>query len=221
MTLSICCVTNGNHYALTYLSYMRILADKLGCEFVVGMDKTESKAIKILADVAVKLPEHEVELQECVLDKAIEMCTGDYILRLDDDEKVSSALEHWILSRAYHLGELFAFPRVYMYPDTKHVLANDGVYPDLQTRLGKKEKMYGVNHIHAGNPHGTGLVIPYAIEHHNLIAKSYKERQKIADRYESIKPGCGRSNTYGRYLIPEDIYPELIIKDYYDGDYSK
>jgi len=155
-----------------------------------------------------------------VSDTAVNSCTGDYLLRLDDDEVVSDALEDWLYVRGYESGELYSFPRVYMIRDKQHVLMNEGMYPDLQTRLGKREKMLGINHIHAGNPNGPGQVIPFAIEHHKLLVKSYEQRKAIADRYEAIRPGAGSLPEYARYNLPEMFYMHYDVQEYTDGDYS-
>ncbi len=224
MNLSIVCVTNDDgRQAGSFVSRMNKLARALDAEIVLGLDgdKAQQSDMGKLADMAIDLPAHDVPLQEKVLDIAIEACSGAYVLRLDDDEAVSLALEDWLATGAYQNGRLYAFPRVYMYPDEQHVLANEGMYPDLQTRLGLKSLMFGVNSIHAGNPNGPGLVVPYALDHHKLLVKSYEERKQIADRYEAIRPGAGYSFTYGRYNTPEDIYGELIVKPYTDGNYAR
>lgn len=222
MSLSILCVTNAPTHAGIFIGRMKKLSTILNCEFVLGLDgaRARSSSLGVFADVVVNTPEHDTELQECVLDYALDKCSGEYVLRLDDDEAVSPALEKWLYFHNYLRGQLYSFPRVYLYPDAQHILDNEGIYPDLQTRLGLKQLMGGFNSIHCGNPHGSGTTVPYAIEHHNLIVKSYQDRQKIADRYEGIREGAGRSNTYGRYLIPEDIYDKLSFKDYFDGDFS-
>ena len=224
MSLSIVCVTNDiGRDAGAFVNRMIRLARTLGAEFVLGLDGelAQKSNMRRFADKVIDLPAHDIPLQETVLDIAIESCAGKYVLRLDDDEVVSPALEDWLKTGAYQNGGLFAFPRVYMCPDGQHVLANEGMWPDLQTRLGLKSLMFGVNSIHAGNPNGTGLVVPYALEHHKLLVKSYAERKRIADRYEAIKPGAGYSFTYGRYNTPEDIYEELIVKPYTDGNYAQ
>ena len=224
MNLSIVCVTNDDgRQAGSFIKRMIRLARTLDAEFVLGLDgkAAQESDMRKFADKVVDLPAHDVPLLEKVLDIAIEACTGKYVLRLDDDEVVSSALEDWLKTGAYQNGGLFAFPRVYMWGDDQHVLANEGMWPDLQTRLGLKSLMFGVNSIHAGNPNGTGLVVPYALEHHKLLVKSYAERKQIADRYEAVKPGAGYSFTYGRYNTPEDIYGELIVKPYTDGNYAQ
>lgn len=224
MNLSVVCVTNDDgRQAGAFIERMSQLAKRLGAEFVLGLDgkPAQESNMRAFADKAIDLPAHDVPLQEIVLDIAVQACAGDYILRLDDDEAVSPALEKWLSEDKYKSGSLFAFPRVYMFGDAQHVLANEGMWPDLQTRLGSKRLMLGVNSIHAGNPNGTGLVIPYALEHHKLLVKSYAERRQIADRYEAIRQGAGYSHTYARYNTPEDIYEELMVKSYTDGNYAR
>ena len=230
MTLSILCVTDGKLHAFYFLNEMSLLAKRLECEFIVGDDQFKSeedrKNLKMNGFILsgeckfVMLPPHKVGLQECVLDEAVRACSGDYILRLDDDEKVSPALESWLMTKQYETGNLFAFPRVYMYPDTKHVLCNEGIFPDLQTRLGKKELMFGVNHIHAGNPNGTGVIINKAIEHHKLIIKTLDERREIKERYDAIRPGAGSDPHFAQFNTPEEVFSQLEVREYKDGNYG-
>jgi len=222
MSLSILCVTNAEPHAGLFIMRMHRLATILNCEFVIGLDgeNAQSGCLRKFADVAIDLPAHDVPLQEMVSDLAVNACSGDYVLRLDDDEVVSPALETWLRQKKYESGNLFAFPRVYMYPDKYHTLCNDGIYPDLQTRLGLKQNMLGINFIHAGNPNGCGQVVPYAIEHHKLLVKSYEQRKEIADRYEAIREGAGTLPHYARYNMPELIYDKLETQDYFDGDYA-
>ena len=222
MTLSILCITNAEPHATKYIALMSQLAERLSAEFVLGLDGKRAQRSDLcqLADTAIRLKPHDVPLQECVMDDAVTACTGAYILRLDDDEVVSPALEKWLAAKEYEKANLYSFPRVYMHPDEKHILCNDHIYPDLQTRLGKKELMYGVTFIHAGNPNGPGTIAPYAIEHHKLLCRSYVDRQAIATRYEAIRQGAGSLPEYARYNLPEMIYNRLEVKEYTDGDYS-
>jgi hypothetical protein len=221
MSLSVLCITNGEPHAGVFVWRMYELAERLGIELILGLDREAAQAAKYPCHQSINL--QAVNLQEDVMDQAVEFCTTDYILRLDDDEVVSPALERWIASGQYaHIGDrIYAFPRVYMWPDDQHILTNDGIYPDLQTRLGKKACMFGVTSVHAGNPNGTGLVIPYAIEHHKLLVKTWEQRQKIAERYESLRPGAGTAPEYARYNLPERFYTALQYKAYSDGDYSR
>ena len=222
MSLSILCVTNGEPHAGQFLLRMSRLARLLDAEFVIGLDGPAKKAgFNMWCTRAIDLPDHDVPLQEMVSDIAVNACSGDFLLRLDDDEAVSPALQGWLAARGYESGQLFTFPRVYLYPDKKHYLTNDGMYPDLQTRLGKRPLMLGVNHIHAGNPNGAGQIMPFALEHHKLLVKSYEQRVTIGERYEAIRTGAGTRPEYARYNLPEMFYDRLEYKPYPDGDYSK
>lgn len=223
MTLSILCVTNNEHpHVQRFILALHRLATVLGAELVLGLDREKAQRAdwRKLANVAVNLQADK--LQEDVLDQAVDACSGDYVLRIDDDEMVSPALEAWLAGGQYQFigSRVYAFPRVYLWPDEHHILVNDGIYPDLQTRLGERFYMHGVNSVHAGNPNGTGQVIPYAIEHHSLLVKTYAERRAVAERYESLRPGAGFSRTYAKYLLPEDIYGNLTTKEYSDGDFA-
>jgi len=223
MTLSILCVTNNQHpYVTRFVLALHRLATTLGAELVLGLDRERAQRAEFrsLATVAIDLQADK--LQEDVLDQAVDACRGAYILRLDDDEMVSPALENWLMGGSWAAGyaRVYAFPRVYLWPDPEHILTNEGMYPDLQTRLGKRECMKGVNYIHAGNPCGTGQVIPFAIEHHNLLVKTRAEREATLARYESIRAGAGTIPHYARYNCPEWFYAELTTKEYSSGDYS-
>jgi hypothetical protein len=224
VTLSILCVTMAEPHARQFVVWMKYLALTIGAEFVLGLDGEVARKSSILslANTAIDTPAHDVPLQEMVSDLCVNACHGDWILRLDDDECVSPALEKWLASKAYENGTegTYSFPRVYLYPDASHYLTNPGIYPDLQTRLGRRENMLGVTYIHAGNPHGPGRVLPYAIEHHKLLVKDFDERKRIAARYEAIRSGAGTLPEYARYNLPEMFYPEMEYKDYVNGDFT-
>lgn len=221
MTLSILCVTNNEHpQAGRFVTYMRWMATAAKAELVLGLDRCPDAYFRKMGDKVLDLEADK--LQEDVLDQAIAACSGDWVLRLDDDEKCSRILQGWIVA-GYYLNtghDLYAFPRIYLYPDEWQYIANDGMYPDLQTRLGKKELMYGCNYVHAGNPHGTGCVVPYAIEHHKLLLRDLADRRKIAARYEALRPGAGSLPEYARYNLPEDFYIEFNLKGYTNGNFG-
>ena len=224
MTLSILCVTMGEPHAEKFLLCMRFVARDLGAEFVIGLDgeRAQHAAFRWMADRTIDLPAHDIPLQEMVSDFAVRACYGDWILRLDDDEMVSDALQAWLALRLYESGteNTYSFPRVYLYPDAQHYATSPGMFPDLQTRLGRRECMLGVDHIHAGNPHGPGKVIMAAIEHHKLLVRDYDARRAIAERYERIRPGAGTLPEYARYNLPEMFYTMLEYQEYSDGDFT-
>jgi hypothetical protein len=221
MTLQILCITNGEPHAGEYIGRMFMLANRLGCELILGLDRERAQTAGYPCHNFIKLTADT--LQENVVNEAVSFCTADYLLRLDDDEVVSPALENWLDGGIYEMigNKVYAFPRVYMWGDEDHILTNPGMWPDLQTRLGKRECMLGVDYIHAGNRHGTGQIVPYAIEHHKFLVKTHEQRQAIADRYEAIRPGAGSRPEYARYNLPELFYPVFETKPYTDGDYSQ
>lgn len=220
MSLQMLCITNGEPHAKAFIERMFRQCNRLGIELVLGLDREIAQAAGYPCHKSINL--QAVNLQEDVSNQAVEFCDADWLLRVDDDEVISPALERWIANGAYREfnSQVYAFPRVYMWPDEQHILVNPDMWPDLQTRLGRRKCMLGVNYIHAGNRFGTGLVIPYAIEHHKLIVKSYEQRLEIARRYEEIRRGAGSLPHYGRYNLPEHYYPQLEYKPYGDGDYS-
>lgn len=221
--LSILCVTNNEHAHVTrFILHMHRLATVLGAELVLGLDREAAQRadFRRLASTAVDVRANA--LQEDVLDECLAACRGEWVLRLDDDETVSNALANWLANRGHVQAQarLYAFPRVYLIQDEGHILVNEGMWPDLQTRLGRKELMGGYRHVHAGNPHGTGRVVPYALEHHKLLVRSFEERMGIAERYERCRAGAGSDPVYARYNVPERVYAEMLVKEYRDGDFS-
>ena len=70
---------------------------------------------------------------------ALHEAAGDWVLFLDGDERLAG--EDWerlpaVLARAADLGAGgVAWPRATFWPDTEHVLAGLGLWPDLQLRL--------------------------------------------------------------------------------------
>ena len=224
MILSILCVTINKYPSVGgFIEKMYTLAHGLNAEFVLGLDreKAQKADFRKLADIALDLKKKDTHMQEDVLDEVIGACSGDWVLRLDDDETISPALERWIFGGSYVSGNLFTFPRIYLYPDEKHFLNNPGIFPDLQTRLGRKEFMFGCNYAHAANPNGSGVTVDYAIEHHNLLVKDLAERRIIAAKCEAIQPGAGTLPQYARYNLPEDFYPDFEIQEYTNnGDFS-
>ncbi len=221
MNLSILCVTNNEPaFAYPFIMGFRKLADRLGAELVLDLnrEKKDTSPFRGIADKEIETKPDT--LQDLVLDMAINECSGDYILRMDNDESVSPAMADWLATGEYTSGRLFTFPRVYFWGDTDHYLNNPGMFPDLQTRLGLKHLMTGCNFIHAGNPNGPGQTVMCAIEHHNLLVKDLAKRREIAALYESVSPGAGSLPWYARYNLPEDFYPDFELVEYTNrGDF--
>jgi len=217
--LTILCITNGREFAGRFIQRMFDTANRIQARLILGLDGEKAQAAGYPCHASMNL--QAVSLQEDVADEAVKACPDGWILRIDDDEVISPALEKWLKEDGYLTAKqaLYAFPRVYMWGDEKHILVNDGMWPDLQTRLGWKPYMLGYSYVHAGNPNGTGAIVPYAIEHHKLLVLSHEERKEISYRYENLRPGAGTLPQYARYNLPEMFYEVFETKEYTDGDY--
>ena len=211
MTLSIVCVTNCEPHALKFIEHFRQCADSLHAELIIGIDNHNAPLELVrLADIVVEVKSKGYI--ESVLDQVMDQCAGDYVLRLDDDEKISASLLSWLKTREYESGDVFAFPRPYFWGDEKHILAD--LLPDLQTRLTTWSKAGGRYKIHAGSPFGTGKIIQHPIEHYKFLVKTREQREEIMRRYESIRPGAGTERCFGMYNMPELYFERLTITDY-------
>jgi hypothetical protein len=208
--ITILCVTRAEPYALEFLTDMAGLASDLAAPLYVGVDGDEAARRLNGLD-----SEHVFTLRshgyiESVLDEAVAECPPGWILRLDDDERVSHAMYEWLLEREYRMSDHWAFPRANLWPNEHMRLAGsaDGypeggtLWPDLQTRLSSKEKSGGRTRIHVGSPYGTGAVAPVAIEHYKFLRRSFEERTRQARRYESVQEGAGSGN-YLAFQTPE------------------
>ena len=207
-SLSILCVTKVEPHAERFTLAMYNLAENLAnAECVVALDS------EVIYSAAVAA--HRVHLVrskgyiESVLDEALGFCTGDYVLRLDDDESASPAMVAWLKSGEYHSKPHWKFPRANLWGDGEHFIVTPQLWPDVQTRLSRRELAGGRNLIHAGSPHGGGTQAPCAIEHHKFLVKSLAERREIVRRYDSIQPGAGTS--FAAFSVPEDAYDEVPL----------
>lgn len=208
--LSILIITNGQDHAAPFLREARKAATLLRAELViVGDGKAGYFMAQNYADVACVM--YSAGYLESVYNAAVQKCGRDYVLRLDDDETISPALMAWLSEEKYLSGDLWTFPRCNLWGDRDHFITNSPLWPDIQTRLGKKGLMGGRYHIHEGSAHGTGQIAPCAILHHKFIVKSRPERERIAAKYDSVRPGAGTGQTYAPFGLPEACYNKLDI----------
>lgn len=181
--LTILCVTAGQPYAEPYLRTFEHLAAHVSAELIIHRDDPPSGCI------------------ERVLDDALEQCSGEYVLRLDDDETLDAAAVHWLALGAYREHDHWAFPRRNLWPDDGQYIVNPPLWPDLQTRLSVKAKSGGRSLVHAGSPHGTGNIAGGAILHHKFLIRTREEREALVTHYESIQDGAGKG--YAMFSVPE------------------
>jgi hypothetical protein len=124
----------------------------------------------------------------------LSQCTGDWVLRLDDDEVPSAGL-------AAELEECICgdppithawVPRRWLYPDSASVLAQWPWRPDYQLRLQRNDPaLVGFpGRIHeVTSVLGPCLYLREPIYHADLLFKPFEERLRKARRYEAIRPG--------------------------------
>lgn len=224
MSLSILCVTKGEDFAFPLLHQMASDARVLGAEFVACVDGAAPWPLDglrpHLGDDWQLQRVHSAGYIESVLDEAVGFCRGDYVLRLDDDERISFALLAWLENEHYLTADHWAFPRANLWGDANSVLVNPPLWPDLQTRLSVKAKAGGRHGVHDGSPFGTGTVAPCVIEHHKYLIKSREQREAQAHAYDALRAGSGTAPQFYPHMVPEVVYAGvgLHLAPLGDGD---
>jgi hypothetical protein len=211
--LTIVSVTKAEPFAIPFLVSMSELAIMLHAQFVIAADGVT--AANTLAHTTWRqLPRiitvHSKGYLESVLEQALNNCDGEYILRLDDDERCSPAMVAWLDNQSHLQHPHWKFPRAHLIGDTESVIMHPQLWPDHQTRLSVREMAGGRHWIHCGSPYGGGEEAPCVIEHHKFLVKSYEERLAIAKRYDTVQPGAGTGGMKG-FNLPEDAYSDLKI----------
>lgn len=211
-SLSVLCVTRGESCILPLLRQMSESARHADAEFVLAYDGPE--AFARIRHVGIN-PTRGCMVRsagyiESTLDKALESVSGDYVLRLDDDESMSDAMIEWLYSREYEFAPHWKFPRAYLFRDENTCISNSPLWPDYQTRLSTREMSFGRIAIHCSSPFGFGQAAPggVAILHHKLLVRSEQQRQEIIERYESIASGAG--NNVKVFNLPETVLADRL-----------
>ena len=207
MKLSIACVTQAAPTREHLLNVLAGLAEFLEAELVWGAHG--SRALEGLADQQHVVEVHG-EIFEELIDPVLDRCTGDYVLRIDDDERVSAQLAHWIRSGAYLEHDSWFFSRYHLWPDDQHVIVQPPYFPDFQQRLTTRAKAYRPHTLHAASPYPAWRAPTY-LEHHCYIIEGRDERRRTIAKYEALK--------LGQPFNPEDITvvfpfddPAVIVK---------
>ena len=207
MSLSICVMTGEPAGRIAeVLAPVRAVAD----EVVIAADsRVEAATLAGYAALADRLLRVEYRQAEAHLGWLYAQCSGDWILHLDGDEIVSSAL-------AERLPELIAtrsiqqywIARWWLYGDAEHALDQEPWSSDFNNRLLRNDgtvRFRGVQHAHA-DPVQPCDYVAEPIYHLELLASSLAERRDKAIRYEAARPlltaaGGGRFNE--AFYLPE------------------
>lgn len=212
MTLSLLCITLGEPYSYPFLRGMIVLSKALNCEFALIADGGKSESLLQLNGFSpTGVVYGEGPSLEPVLDEALSLCHGDYVLRLDDDERCSVEMIRWLAMFGYEESDHWSFPRRHMWPDADHFIVEDRLYPDYQTRLSVRAKAGGRHVLHAGSPFGPGMIASVSIEHFKFLVRSYAQRLELARRYDSFHNGLG-TGAMLPFNLPEDAYEEVSVR---------
>jgi hypothetical protein len=211
MNISILCITKLEGYAQPYLTQFEKLAKALKGELVIGFDvypnQTSTAPIKTCASLVQIIPVRSEGYLESVHDLVVAQCRGDYVLRLDDDEQCSPAMEDWLKLGKYRDHDHWKFNRAHLWPTDgpkPMMIKTPQLWPDQQTRLSVRAKADGRNIIHAGSPYGGGELAPVLIEHHKFLVKTLAERRAIVANYDRVAQGAGTE--FAAFSVPEDYY---------------
>lgn len=217
MKLSVLCVSKLEDCSLRFIRAMDSLAHVLDAQFVLMTDGCAAfnKASELDIEALIEKVDSKGYI-ESVLDDGVRVCSGDYILRLDDDECASPAMVYWLKSGCWTEHDHWEFPRMHLWSDG--VILAPQLFPDHQTRLSVKEKSGGRHGVHAGSPFGGGETAPVCIEHHKFVVKNSQMRLAIAENYDRYCPGYGTGNMKP-FSLPEDAYTgqEVEIVSLWDG----
>jgi hypothetical protein len=133
--LAILCVTRAEDFALPFLHTLAGDARDLYAQVVIAADG-DAAAERVKSAFIPYARIYRVASAgyiESVLDEAVGYCTGQYILRLDDDERLSPALLTWLENEHYLAADHWAFPRANLWGDEGSVLVNPPLWPDAGT----------------------------------------------------------------------------------------
>ena len=207
MRLSILCVTRARPNAFPFLE--RMLDLSYACrntEVVIAADGDHARASLGYLDRFAKVAQISTNgFIESGLEEALGHCSGEYVLRLDDDEQVSVAMRDWLLVERYFNSDHWQFMRAWLWKDRSHYICSKPFWPDWQTRLSLKSMSGRRTKIHEGSPYGSGTRSFVAIEHHKLLLTSVDDRRMLVEHYEDIQAGAGCREFY----LPDETNIEI------------
>src|ERR1019366_2237992 len=166
-------------------------ADEVVCAVDARVPPEELAELDGHADVVVRCEFDPLSPPERHLAWLHELCSGRWVLRLDSDEVVSSALLAALPAMlAANDVMQYVIRRRWLFPDTGHMLDERPWSDDWQNRLVRNEpsllRFPGVLHSSAE------LVAPYRyvespIYHLDCVLRTRAEREDKAERYRQIR----------------------------------
>jgi hypothetical protein len=208
-TLSVCCLTRGPTARVA--AQLELLRD-VAAEIVVGLDTSVpadlAGPLSKVADVLVHYPYADP------VDRPVgwihSLCTGDWILWVDDDEIPSAALVRTAREILRETSVTHCFvPRRTLWRDPQSVLLGPPWVPDFQLRLVQNDPRVvwfpGITHwpIQALGPH---RYLEAPLYHTDLLLNPLERRREKVRRYETAVPGRRVAGLpmNDAYFLPED-----------------
>lgn len=207
VSLSICCVTANPSRAAAVLSTFRGVADEIVVAVDVAGGERDLTSLEVVADSL-----FEIELGtflESAMTWLHERCSGDWILRIDDDEVPSASLLERLpeLVRARDVVQYW-LARRWVYPDAAHWLEDWPWFPDFQGRLVRNDARLWF----PGLCHSSVAFTPPAryleggLYHLAHLLSDSGERERKVERYLEVDPAL-RETAADAYL-PTYYLPE-------------
>jgi hypothetical protein len=207
VSLSICCATANPSRAAAVLSTLREVSD----EIVVAVDVSGGEQdLAPLSAVADRLFEIEFDtFVESAMAWLHAQCSGDWILRVDDDEVLSACLLERLpeLTRARDVVQYW-LARRWLYPDAGRWLDEWPWFPDFQGRLVRNDaRLWFPGLCHSS----VTLTLPAryldsGLYHLAHLLCSREERERKVERYLAVDPALratGADPYLSSYYVPE------------------
>ncbi len=207
VSLSICCATAHPSRAAAALAPLRGVAE----EIVVAVDVSSGEQdLAPLGVVADRLYEIEFDtFVESAMAWMHAQCSGDWILRIDDDEVLSAGLLEALpeLVRARDVVQYW-LARRWTYPDAGHWLDEWPWFPDFQGRLVRNDaRLWFPGLCHSS----VALTLPAryldgGLYHLAHLICGREERERKVERYFAVDPALrvtGADPYLSAYYLPE------------------
>jgi hypothetical protein len=187
VALSICCFTARPSRAATVLAPLRPIAD----EIVAAVDVSGGEQdLTRLGAVADRLFEIELDtFPEPAVAWLHAQCSGDWILRVDDDEVLGASLLEQLpeLTRARDILQYW-IARRWLYPDPGHWLDEWPWFPDFQGRLVRNDaQLWFPGVCHSGvAPAMPARYLDGGLYHLVHLLSDRGERERKVERYLEV-----------------------------------
>ncbi len=206
MSLSICCLTNAPGERLaSILEWLRPIADEIVVGADSSVDEERRREYATIADTVLPI---NFQFAERHLSWLAEQCSGDWILRVDDDEVPSPGLVErlpWLIMQQI---EQYWVPRRWLYPTADRWLAELPWWPDYHNRLVRRNadlRFSGVLHTGA-DPVLPARFLEWPLYHLECVLKDRPSREAKVARTEEMRPGLtapGGGPLNEVYYLPE------------------